>query len=510
MERDKGKRQGKEKAKKNGRKKKFPSHRPTKHVTPTKQSVRVNEQNLVGMSLLSSDMQASPRGFQSPSALPIGHSPRGDSPMQSSPRGFENRIGSPILVQEGCVSDCLEQSPPMSPVLVVSHQTPKIKGKGQDSSSSPGVTDFCGYDSRNRDNTDVTRSRVQHLDFNEPGDVEIIDCSPDKTDANIYGALSSPSSPQDVMSPPVPSPDYTFMDPVSYPGSPIPCTSPLPQNIVLSPDPVSPNVPVDCKSPRSESGLGTCLQLNSPESPSVCSFSSEIPAAGTQRRTEGLVRKLVLELGVSNNEMTETVKEKEFDPSIPLMERLRAARNGEQKLLKLHDVVEDSSESNSDDGSTKDEIKSKNKKSRIVSPQQHKDSDTANEIKELQNISLGSDFDFYDDGGYNFDIEELNKLGNCMEDDIVDKQEEGHSKDNKPLQEEKGAKMAGKRKIPPSQRRVEDSDDEEKTPEASKKRGTKTGRQSYKPAGQTVSQPVTPMPDYHDMATPVLKVCGSG
>lgn len=507
VEQGKGKREGKDK--KNGGKKQLPSHGPTKHATPTKQSPCGSQQNQVGMSLLTSDIQASPRGFQPHSTLPRGHSPRGDSPMQRSPRGFENRIGSPILVQEGCISDCLEQSPPMSPVLVVSPQTPNVKRKGQDSCSSPGVRDFCGYDSRNHNSSGVIR--VQQLDSKESDDVEIIDASPDKTDANIHGALSIPSSPRDVMSPPVPSPDYTFMDRASCPGSPMPCTSPVPQNIVLSPDPTSPTLPVDCKPPASKSGLGTCPQSNSPESPSVCSFSSEIPTAFTQRRAEVVVRKLDLGQRVNDKGMTKTIKVKEFDPNIPLMERLRAARNGEQKFFKLQNVVEDSSDSNSDDGSTKDEIESKNKTSQIVSPQQHKDSNTANEMKELENISVGSDFDFYDDGGYNFDIEELNKLENCMEVDIaetnLDKQEEGHSKDKKPLREEKGAKVAGKRKIPPSQRRVEDSDDEDKTPEASKKRGKKTDSQSYKPAGQTVSQPVTPMPDYHDMATPLLKVC---
>ena len=504
VERGKGKRQGKDKAKKNGRKKKPPCHGPTKHATPTKQSPCRSQQNQVGMSLLTSNIQASPGRLQSRSASPRGASPRGDSPMQRSPRGFENRIGSLILVQEGYISDCLEQSPPVSPVLVVSPQTSNVKRKGQDS-SSPGVRDFCGYDSRNHNNSDVIR--VQQLDFKEPGDVEIIDSSPDKTDADIYGALSTPSSPRDVMSPPVPSPDYTFMDRVSCPGSPMPCTSPVPQNIVLSPDPASPTLPVNCKPPVSESGLGTCPQSNSPESPSVCSFSSEIPAVGMQRRTEVVVRKLDLEQSVNHKGMTKTIKVKEFDPNIPLMERLRAARNGEQN------VVEDSSDSNSDDGSTRDEIESKMKKSQIVSPQQHKDRNTANEMKELENISMGSEFDFYDDGGYNFDIEELNKVENCLEDDIAEtnlnKQEEGHSKDKKHLREEKGAKVAGKRKIPPSQRRVEDSDDEDKIPEASKKRGKKTDSQSCKPAGQTVSQPVTPMPDYHDMATPVLKVCGT-
>ena len=510
VEGGKGKRQGKDKAKKNGGKKKPLSHGPTKHATPAKQSPCGSQQNQAGMSLLTGDIQASPGGFQLRSASPRGHSPRGDSPMQRSRRGFEICIGSPILVQEGCIPDCLEQSPPVSPVLVVSPQTSNVKGKGQDSSSL-GVRDFCGYDSRNHNNSDLIR--VQQLDFKEPGDVEIIDSSPDKTDADIYGALSTPSSPRDVMSPPVPSPDYTFMDRVSCPGSPMPCTSPMLQNIVLSPDPASPTLPVNCKPPASESGLGTCPQSNSPESPSVCSFSSEIPAAGTQRRTEVVVRKLDLEQNVNDKGMTKIIKVKEFDPNVPLMERLRAARNGEQKFLKPQNVVEDSSDSNSDDGSTKGEIESKMKKSQIVSPQQHKDSNTANEMKELENISMGSEFDFYDDGGYNFDIEELNKVENCLEADIAEtnlnKQEEGHSKDKKPLREEKGSKVAGKRKIPPSQRRVEDSDDEDKTPEASKKRGKKTDSQSYKLAGQRVSQPVTPMPDYHDMATPVLKVCGT-
>ena len=503
--RGKGKRQGKEKTKKGSGVKESPVESSAKHTTPKKQSPHGRQESYIGMSPLSSDLRASPRGFQSQSVSPMRTSPRGFQ----SPRGSQNRSASPVILQEACVPDrvTIECSPPTSPILRAhndSPQTPEMKRKERENSSSPCVSDFCARDSL------VT---VQKLNSGDPSDVEVVESCVDRPAVNMYRALglSTSSSPRDAMSPPVPSPDYSFMDPVSSPGSPVPCASPQPPKIALSPDPPSPSLPVDWKSPASERGLETSLQSNSPVSPSVCSFSSQILSAGTQSRKEDHVKKLNLEQSFNDRGVAETVEIKEIDPSVPLMERLRAARNGGQKISLLERLDDSGSDTDCDIGSKKDEIQPYMKKSPIVSSQQaDKDSNSAFQMKEMENISIGDDFDFYDDGGYNFDINELNNLENCLEDNkaTLDKQESSHSKESKPSCQEKGAKVvAGKRKIPLSQRRVEDSDDDEDKPsETQKKRGKKTVSQSHKTVGQTVSQPVTPMPNYNNMATPVLKV----
>lgn len=536
--RGKGKRQGKEKTKKGGGTKESVVESSTKHTTPTKRSPRRKQENRVGMSPAPSNVRASPKGchprsnssmelsprgfqscsdspirgspgsFQPHSALPMAQSPRSiqdykESTMRGSPKGVGSPTASPIFTQEGCISDpvVVDNSPPLSPVLVRPHhdssQSSEIKTKKQEKKTSPRVTDFCGRD-----------SLIQRLDFSDPGDVEVVETCADKTDVNVYGSLglSTTSSPRDVMSPPVPSPDYSFMDPVSSPGSPTPCASPLPQKIVLSPDPASPCLPVDSKSPVSERGLDVCPLSNSPVSPSVCSFSSQIASAGTKDKREDLVRNLDLKHGFNDRETAEVVEVKEFDPTVPLMERIRAARDGRQ-IFKPKDVdeLEGSSDTNGND-----EIESRSKKSPKVSSQQEKDSNPALEM--VENIPVDEDFDFYDDGGYNFDIEELNNLES--EDDNfkpnipVEERGESRSNKNELLSQEKGAKVvADKRKIPQRQRRVEDGNDKAKPPDVPKKRGKKTDSQSSKPVEQTVTQPVTPMPNYHDMATPVLKVC---
>ena len=542
--RGKGKRQGKEKFKKGGGTKESVVESCTKHTTPTKRSPRRKQENRVGMSPAPSNVRASPKGchprsnssmelsprgfqscsdspirgspgsFQPHSALPMEQSPRGiqdykESTMRGSPKGVGSPTASPIFTQEGCVSDpvVVDNSPPLSPVLVRPHhdssQSSEIKTKKQEKKTSPRVTDFFGRD-----------SLIQRLDFSDPGDVEVVETCADKTDVNVYGSLglSTTSSPRDVMSPPVPSPDYSFMDPVSPPGSPTPCASPLPQKIVLSPDPASPCLPVDSKSPVSERGLDVCPLSNSPVSPSVCSFSSQIASAGTKDKREDLVRNLDLKHGFNDRETAEVVEVKEFDPTVPLMERIRAARDGRQ-IFKPKDVDELEGSSDTNDN---DEIESRSKKSPKVSSQQEKDSNPALEIKEVENIPVDEDFDFYDDGGYNFDIEELNNLDNCLESEDdnfkpnipVEERGESRSNKNELLSQEKGAKVvADKRKIPQRQRSVEDGKDTAKPPDVPKKRGKKTDSQSSKPVEQTVTQPVTPMPNYHDMATPVLKVC---
>ncbi|KAJ7357656.1 5'-flap endonuclease [Desmophyllum pertusum] len=193
------------------------------------------------------------------------------------------------------------------------------------------------------------------------------------------------------------------------------------------------------------------------------------------------------------------------------MERLKAARRGAgQKMFTLKSVDEDSSDSNSDeDCPTKNEVETEKKESLMVSPQREKETSSPLEVNEAENISMGADFDFFDDGGFNLDINELNNVEGFLEDDN-NESEECHSKkkvkEGKLVPQEKCVKaVAGKRKIPPSQRRIQDSDGDDDPQEAPKKRGKKTDTQSSKPVVQTVRQPVTPMPNYNEMATPVLK-----
>lgn len=354
------------------------------------------------------------------------------------------------------------------------------------------------------------------FDSGLPRDVEIVETCADKTEGDVYRdlALSTTSSPRDVMSPPVPSPSYSFLDHVSSPGSPAPYASPASQKIVLSPDPVSPSLPVHCKSPASESRLGACPQSNSPVSPSVCSFSSQIASVSLQDKRKDLVKNVDFEQSLKDKEKTRSVEVVEIDPNVPLMERLKAARRGAgQKMFTLKSVDEDSSDSNSDeDCPTKNEVETEKKESLMVSPQREKETSSPLEVNEAENISMGADFDFFDDGGFNLDINELNNVEGFLEDDNNDiESEECHSKkkvkEGKIVPQEKCVKaVAGKRKIPPSQRRIQDSDGDDDPQEAPKKRGKKTDTQSSKPVVQTVRQPVTPMPNYNEMATPVLKV----
>ena len=443
-----------------------------------------------------------PRGDTSPSVSPMGRSPRGSK----SPRSSKQRSFSPRNLNDECVSELIAigNSPPVSPVLV-DDDVPKT------SETTRRARDKIDY-LCNGENS----SGGKDFDPGEPSNVENVESCWDKSDVGIYRdlCLSTRSSPRDVMSPPVPSPSYSSLEPVSSPGSPVPYASPPSQKIVLSPDPDSRSLPVDWKSPVSVRGLDASPEPHSPESPSVCSFSSQIaPARHSEDRRKDLVKKLDFQQNSNDNENPGRVEVVEIDPNVPLMERLKAARGGGSKMVCLRDAEKGSSGTNSDDCCTKNEGKSGNKDSSTVSSKHEEEKNSPVEVEQMENISVGDDFDFYDDGGYNFDISELNKLEGCLEDkDSNDTANGGHhcnkdvKKDNQLPQVKAAGTVKGKRKIPPSQRRGQDSDGDNEAKEVPSKRGKKTDTQSSKPVGQTVKQPVTPMPNYNEMATPVLKV----
>ena len=553
VDRDKDKRRGKGKRKKKVGTKDSAGERSLTHGTPRKRSPRSRQDNCTDTSPLACDVRASVRSHQRRSPSPVGEIPRGSRqdnctdtsplacdvrasvrshqhptaspagdlprdlescsnlPLQEFPRDVEPRLvspdrispgysqqsrASPTLLHEDCVPDCvvLDHSPPLSPDLFQQqHESPQnsaYKETGETMSSellkchSPGD---------------------KNISFENLDDVDIAESCANQTAVNV-------SRPLEVMSPPVPSPEYSFLEPISSPGSPMPCASPLQDKIVCSPDSVSPGLPVGWKSTQSESGLGTCAESNSPVSPSVCSFSSQIADSRRKsRKQETASRKLDLEKEKEKEkESTEpglSTDVIEIDLNLPLMERIRAARNGGKKIYKVKDVNEDGS----DEDCMENKLVPNMKKTPEASSQKDGELISTVEMKEVQNISVDSDLDFHDDGGYNFDVEELQNLERLKNDNQVDfnEQEECHPEKGKSSRQEKASKGGGnKRKIPPSQqqRKQDDDDEEDKPQKTQKKRGKKAESETSKATAQTVSGRVTPMPNYNDMATPVLKV----
>ena len=517
VDRDKEKRRGKGKRKKKVGTKDSAGERSVTHGTSRRRSPRSRQDNCTDTSPLACDVRASVRSHQHPTASPAGDIPRdlescSNLPLQEFPRDVEPRLvspdrispgysqqsrASPTLLHEDCVPDCvvLDHSPPLSPDLFQQqHESPQnsaYKEIGETMSSellkchSPGD---------------------KNISFENLDDVDIAESCANQTAVDV-------SRPLEVMSPPIPSPEYSFLEPISSPGSPMPCASPLQDQIVCSPDSVSPGLPVGWKSTQSESGLGTCAESNSPVSPSVCSFSSQIADSRRKsRKQETASRKLDLEKEKEKEkESTEpglSTDVIEIDLNLPLMERIRAARNGGKKIYKVKDVNEDGS----DEDCMENKLVPNMKKTPEASSQKDSELISTVEMKEVQNISVDSDLDFHDDGGYNFDVEELQNLERLKNDNQVDfnEQEECHPEKGKSSRQEKASKAGGnKRKIPLSQqqRKQGDDDDEEDKPQKTqKKRGKKAESETSKATAQTVSGRVTPMPNYNDMATPVLKV----
>ena len=512
VDRDKDKRRGKGKRKKKVGTKDSAGERSLTHGTPRKRSPRPRQDNCTDTSSLACDVRASVRSHQHPTASPAGDIPRdlescSNLPLQEFPRDVEPRLvspdrispgysqqsrASPTLLHEDCVPDCvvLDHSPPLSPDLFQQqHESPQnsaYKEKGETVSAellkchSPGG---------------------KNISFENLDDVDIVESCANQTAVNV-------SRPLEVMSPPVPSPEYSFLEPVSSPGSPLPCPSPPQDQIVCSPDSVSPGLPVGLKSTQSESGLGTCAQSNSPVSPSVCSFSSQTADSRKKsRKQETASRKLDLEKEKESTEPGPSTDVIEIDLNLPLMERIRAARNGGKKIYKVKDVNEDGS----DEDCMENKLVPNMKKTTEASSQKDSELISTVEMKEVQNISVDADLDFHDDGGYNFDVEELQNLERLKNDNQVNfnEREECHPEKGKSSRQEKASKAGGnKRKIPPSQqqRKQDDDDEEDKPQKTQKKRGKKAESETSKATAQTVSGRVTPMPNYNDMATPVLKV----
>lgn len=552
VDRDKDKRRGKGKRKKKVGTKDSAGERSVTHGTPRKRSPRSRQDNCTDTSSLACDVRASVRSHQGRSASPVGEIPRGsyredctdtsplacnvrasvrshqhptaspagdiprdletcsNLPLQEFPRDVEPRRvsperispgysqqsrASPTLLHEDCVSDCvvLDNSPPLSPDLFQQqHESPQnsaYKEKGETMSAEPLKCHSPGG---------------KNISFENLDDVDIAESCANQTAVNV-------SRPLEVMSPPVPSPEYSFLEPISSPGFPLPCASPLQDQIVCSPDSVSPGLPVGWKSTQSDSGLGTCAPSNSPVSPSVCSFSSQIADSRRKsRKQETASRKLDLEKE-KKKESTEpgpSTDVIEIDLNLPLMERIRAARNGGKKIYKVKDVNEDGS----DEDCREDKLVPNMKKSPEASSQKDSELISKVEMKEVQDISVDADLDFHDDGGYNFDVEELQNLERLKNDNQADfnEQEKCHPEKGKSSRQDKASTVGGnKRKIPPSQRqRKQDDDDEEedKSQKIQKKCGKKAESGTSKATAQTVSGRVTPMPNYNDMATPVLKV----
>ena len=512
VDRDKDKRRGKGKRKKKVGTKDWAGERSVTHGTPRKRSPRSRQDNCTDTSPLACDVRASVRSHQHPTASPAGDIPRdlescSNLPLQEFPRDVEPRLvspdrispgysqqsrASPTLLHEDCVSDCvvLDHSPPLSPDLFQQqHESPQnsaYKEKGETMSAellkchSPGG---------------------KNISFENLDDVDIVESCANQTAVNV-------SRPLEVMSPPVPSPEYSFLEPISSPGSSLPCASPPQDKIVCSPDSVSPGLPVGLKSTQSESGLGTCAQSNSPVSPSVCSFSSQTADSRKKsRKQETASRKLDLEKEKESTEPGPSTDVIEIDLNLPLMERIRAARNGGKKIYKVKDVIEDGS----DEDCMENKLVPNMKKTTEASSQKDSELISTVEMKEVQNISVDADLDFHDDGGYNFDVEELQNLERLKNDNQVNfnEREECHPEKGKSSRQEKASKAGGnKRKIPPSQqqRKQDDDDEEDKPQKTQKKRGKKAESETSKATAQTVSGRVTPMPNYNDMATPVLKV----
>lgn len=305
------------------------------------------------------------------------------------------------------------------------------------------------------------------------------------------------------MSLPIPSPSNDFFDAVLPPDSPVPYTSPPSQQIALSPDLDSPSLPVDWKSPPATRGMGSSPPSQSSESPSVCSFSSHrAPRRHSEYERNHSVKKLEFDQNSDDNENPRKAGVVKIDLNVPLKERLKAARVGGIKRFCISDDDEGDSDTDRSDSCTRNEDNS--------GYEQDMNS-TAKRKQQVESISLGDEFDFYDDGGFNVDIDGLNKLEVFNVDSDVAATVKRHwNKDIEkhnvlPSQVNAAATNKGKRKAPSSQRKVQDSDGSSEDDGAPSKRRKKSHIQSIKQVEEKAKQPVTPMPNYIEMATPVLK-----
>lgn len=496
-ERSIGNKQVKEKSRRNGVTNKSSVKISANRLTTTEKSLGKRD-NLGEPTSLSGNVETynvSPTrvtlwGTMSASVSPVRTPPRGSKSL----KGSENSSCSPGNLNEECVSEGVEvgNSPSVSPFIdddVV--QTSETCKKAKDKLTCPSERKEI--------------SGEKEFESRGPINGENIEFNGDESDDGIYRdfPLSTSSSPGNIMSQPVPSPSYYFFDAVSSPDSPIPCTSPPSQQIALSPDLDSPSLPVDWKSSTATRGMGSSPQSQSPVSPSVCSFSSH-HASSRQLENERnhSVKKLEFEQNSDDKEKPRKTEVVKIDLDVPLKERLKAARVGGTKMFFISDADEGDSDTDRVDSYTRNEDKS--------GDEQEKNS-SAKEEQQTESVSLGDEFDSYDDGGFNVDIDEVNKLEVLNVDSDVKAREKRHcDKDvkehNLSVQVDASMTSKGKRKVPSSQGRVRDSDSNNEDDETPSKRRKKSHIKSNKQVEQKAKQPVTPMPNYIEMATPVLKV----
>lgn len=470
---------------KKSRNKKSSRRESVKRVSPAKLSSQCTEENQERKSPLS------PREFRSQGSSQLGHFSRtGDiSPLEELPCDF----GSSPIWENDDEPDCftVDKSPPRSPVHVQPNLV--LAASEPESNKNCSVSTPCNptFGRNNSGYRGCVSTRLSTADLQNCVDHEVLDVCDDKTEGN-FDAAATISTVQDFMSPPVPSPDLL------RPRSPTLPISPLPPRVVLSPDLTVTN----CKSPLP----GGCPQSDSPMSPSVCSFSSQQTALGLQSEKRECAKKLDLKQGSNSTESVKPSISETFDLNIPLMERIKAARDG-KKMCLLTNVEEDSSDNSIDGDSIGDENDSKDKKSSIDLRLQDAGNAASGEINEMRNVTTVTDFDFYDDGGYNFDIDEFDIVDNCLEnintEANLESGEGTYLKVTEVLRGNKGGKQfVGKKKISASYR----SNDEIERASVPKKRGKKMDSKSHQTPAPTVNEPVTPMPNYHAMDTPTLKV----
>ena len=468
------------------RNKKSSRRESIKRVSPAKLSPQCTKENQERKS------PPSPREFRSQGSSQLGHFSRmGDiSPLEELPSDF----GSSPIWENDAEPDCfaVDKSPPRSPVHVQPNLVLAASERERDKNCTVSTPCNPTFGRNNGGYRGCVSTRLTTVDLQNCVDHEVLDVCDDKTEGN-FDAAATISTLQDVMSPPVRSPDLL------RPRSPTLPISPLPPRVVFSPDLTVTNR----KSPLP----GGCPQPDSPMSPSVCSFSSQQTAPGLQSEKGDCAKKLDLKQGSNSTESVKPSISERFDLDIPLMERIKAARNG-KKMSLLTNVEEDSSGNSSDGDSIGDENDSKDKKSSI-DLRLHEDAGNAasGEINEFRDISTVTDFDFYDDGGYNFDIDEFDTVDNCLENINTEanweRREGTYLKVTELLRCNKGGKeFVGKKEISANYR----SNDEIERASVPKKGGKKMDRKSHQTPAPTVSEPVTPRPNYHAMDTPTLKV----
>ena len=173
--------------------------------------------------------------------------------MLESPIDFGKCI-SPIWEQEqeheGSAPDYFtpKQYSPQSPVFVQLDSVIQSSGnqrKEKGDCLSQHMADFAGDICRNS-NIDYAK----RVDRQDSVDVEVVDNCADETEGDFDRSLAV--SFQDVVSPPVPSPDFLFVEPLLHPASPSLATFPQTNTILSSLYPVV----AYCKSPVSESMSG--------------------------------------------------------------------------------------------------------------------------------------------------------------------------------------------------------------------------------------------------------------